>query len=478
MKKNLLTLLLIGLAYISQAQSVTDAFMFSSSNYQGTAKSLAMGSAIGAVGADFTCLAINPAGMGLFRSTDISITTDLALDLATTSCYGNQEKVIRPNFSIDNFGYVQTWKPKKQSGLRHFQVGIGYNRINDFNNRAYAKGINNKNSMIDMYANEAQGLSEEELRTYYPMDIYQAWETYLLDTMNGSYISRVPTGDLLQAHNIYSYGKITEWTVAFSGNLWDRVFFGVSIGLPYIKNHILKDYREEVVHPSEDSDLEKWAYDDYLHRKGGGSNIKLGAIVFPMSWLRLGVAYHSRTVYELDETWITSTESFFAGNHKYSKDGETEYFYEFSTPRRFIASAAVLFGRDGMISVDAEWLNYGIAFFNDIQYDYSSLNEEIAQSYTSTMNIRVGADYKINGCYLRGGFVYNGSPYGLQETDKRFMSASVGAGIPVSGAFIIDLAYAYNFMRDQYYMYNYYDVQPITLKRHGSNISATFRLKL
>ena len=357
------------------------------------------------------------------------------------------------------------------------QWGVGYNRINDFNHYVHVKGINETSSMTDLYVNEIQGLTESELKTYYPMTIYQAWKTYIIDTLNGNYVSMVPPGKLLQEQNMYSLGKITEWTLAVSGNLWDKVFFGVSIGLPYIKNNMIRVYREEVLEHSEDSDLREWEYEEIIHRKGRGSNIKLGAIVYPMSWLRLGVAYHSRTEFEIDETWETTTEANFNGFNP-SESQASEYFYEFNTPRRFIASAALLFGRNGMISVDAEWLNYGSGFFYDIQYDYTNLNDDVAQNYTSTMNIRVGADYNINGYYLRGGFTYNGSPYGFNETDKRFISASIGTGIPISSAFIIDISYAYNFMGDHYYLYNYNDIEPVAFKRQGSNLSTTLRLKI
>ena len=59
------------------AQGVDDACLFSQTYYQGTAKALGMGNAMGAVGGDMASVCINPAGMGIYRSTEF--TTPLSL---------------------------------------------------------------------------------------------------------------------------------------------------------------------------------------------------------------------------------------------------------------------------------------------------------------------------------------------------------------------------------------------------------------
>lgn len=66
MKKHLLIIMIL-LPFFAKAQEDTDLFDFSSVIIQGTAKSAAMGNAMGAVGSDFSSMAINPAGLGMFR---------------------------------------------------------------------------------------------------------------------------------------------------------------------------------------------------------------------------------------------------------------------------------------------------------------------------------------------------------------------------------------------------------------------------
>ncbi|MFM9057060.1 MAG: hypothetical protein ACKOQY_10325, partial [Bacteroidota bacterium] len=75
MFKQLSTLLLIGLLSVNSAfsQNDADALRYSMLNYGSTARSLAMGNSFGALGADFSSLSMNPAGIGLYRRSEFSI---------------------------------------------------------------------------------------------------------------------------------------------------------------------------------------------------------------------------------------------------------------------------------------------------------------------------------------------------------------------------------------------------------------------
>ena len=59
---------------VSFAQNETDALRFSQFNYGGTARFMSMGGAFGALGGDFSSLAINPAGIGIYRRSEFSFT--------------------------------------------------------------------------------------------------------------------------------------------------------------------------------------------------------------------------------------------------------------------------------------------------------------------------------------------------------------------------------------------------------------------
>ena len=78
MKKSLYPILFLLLCCLNvQAQNVDDALLFSQTYYEGTGRSMAMGNATGAMGGDVTAMCINPAGLGLYRSQELTFSTGL-----------------------------------------------------------------------------------------------------------------------------------------------------------------------------------------------------------------------------------------------------------------------------------------------------------------------------------------------------------------------------------------------------------------
>ena len=59
------------------AQNVDDALRYSQVFYNGTARFMSMGGAFTALGADLSAIRLNPAGTGVFRSSEASLTPQL-----------------------------------------------------------------------------------------------------------------------------------------------------------------------------------------------------------------------------------------------------------------------------------------------------------------------------------------------------------------------------------------------------------------
>ena len=113
--------------------------MFSQTYYQGTAKALGMGNAMGAVGGDMTSVCINPAGMGIYRSTEFTTTLSLMDNYLSSTYYGTTNGANRMRLSIPNLGYVSTKQRSNYKPLRYTQFGIGLTRTNDFNMHTLAR---------------------------------------------------------------------------------------------------------------------------------------------------------------------------------------------------------------------------------------------------------------------------------------------------------------------------------------------------
>ena len=71
--------LLLALAAPLGAQSLEDAYRFGGLDYTGTARSMALGGAMGAVGCDLGSIGINPAGSAVAGYSQVTLTPGLSL---------------------------------------------------------------------------------------------------------------------------------------------------------------------------------------------------------------------------------------------------------------------------------------------------------------------------------------------------------------------------------------------------------------
>ena len=83
MRKTAITFLLMLAAAASYAQSAYDGLLFSENNYEGTARSVAMGNAFTALGGDLGSITINPAGSAVAGYSQFTITPGLTFTAST-----------------------------------------------------------------------------------------------------------------------------------------------------------------------------------------------------------------------------------------------------------------------------------------------------------------------------------------------------------------------------------------------------------
>lgn len=485
MKKHILTSILVLSAATVFAQGSDDACLFSQTYYQGTAKALGMGNALGAVGGDMTAVCINPAGMGIYRNGEFTTTLNLLDNYERSTYYGTSNGANKMRLSIPNFGYVSAKQKSNYRKLRFTQYGIGLTRTNDFNIHTYAKGLNPTSSKIDNYLSQIDGLSESDIQSMFPYTIYPAWSTYLIDLYEDEqglyYSSPVPQGGIMQAQENNFKGRSEEWTFAISGNYAERFFIGASFGIQHLKRVGVRAFEESMpAHSDIGTDFNRWNYTEDIESRGLGINSKVGFIYHANSWLRFGAAFHSPTLYSFDESWQTQTESQIGGVKRKSISQESNYEYTFFSPLKWVGSMAFVIGRRGMISLDTEYTNFGMAKFNATDWDYSDVNADIKNTYGRTLNFRLGSEWRVNDSYVRVGAGYYGSPYGIGKSDGSVKKASCGISVPVSEDTTFDFAYELTYGKSGIYLYDAGElgIEPISQRQFKSNLAATLKVRL
>lgn len=456
MKRYNIILIIVLFSMAAYSQLADDALRFSQIYYQGTARSMAVGGAFGALGADFSTASTNPAGMGLFRTGEFSITPEVFNRNVSSVYNGSLAESSRTVFDLSNLGYVIVKPLSTGKGWKFFQFGMGMNRLNNFNSSIIMQGENASNSKLDVYKELADGTHYDYLESEDPYELYPAWYLYLIDTIPGTvdqYFTPVPFAGVLQQQRVTTRGSINEWVFSFSGNYNDFLYLGATIGLPY-----LRYFRESSYAEFDNQDtipyFNNWSVTDNLETTGWGINLKLGAIVKPTEWLRIGGAFHTPTYYwSMSDRWFTTTT---ADLEWIDPDTYTSivgnFDYHMTTPLRAIGSASFLIGRNGFVSGEYEYANYTFAKFSSRGYSYSDVNQEIKSSFQATHNFRAGTEWRFSNFSFRGGYALYGSPYANNLNDGKRQMYSGGIGFKTSN-YAIDFAYVYSVMNEDYYMY-------------------------
>ena len=480
--KKTLTIFIIVLVQMSlHGQGSNDAFNFSQFGYQGTAKALSMGNALGAVGGDMTAICINPASMGLYRSSEFAMTFNILGNINASNYYGSKKYGNRMRFSIPNINFISVSQHSNFMPLRYVQFGIGLTRINDYNLHLSALGLNPTSSKIDDYLNQINGFAPDELNDFFGYTAYPAQATHLITIDDeGNYTSPIPQGGIQQRFIQDFNGRSEEWTLGYSMNFNDRLYVGMSTGFPFIKRTGYSVIEETLPEDSEiDTDFKKWSFTENVSTLGLGINFKIGLIWQAANWMRLGASVHTPTAYAMEESWQTETESNLTWTTAKNISPKSNYEYTFISPMRCTGSMAFVINEAGIISFDADYTHYGIARFSDDEYDYNNINQEIRKKYKPSFNFRIGTEWSVYSSYMRFGIGYYGSPYGLDKPDSSVKKASFGLSLPIDSSASFDFGYELSHGKRQFALYDAGDlgIEDVTQSQWRSIVIATLKTR-
>ena len=459
------------LSNIALAQNEVDALRYSQTNFLGTARSSGMAGAFGALGGDFSTLSTNPAGIGLYRQSEITFTPSFFNQSTTSNMDGTSLQDSKANFNLGNIGIVFAhYNPDAQSDWKGISFGFGYNRLNNFYNSFEMQGgVNNRGSLLDSYladANKQGGIYQN----YNPYGTQLAWNNYLLDSTGTGLVHVLPNYGETQSMSVQSSGSMGEIVLSFGGNYNDKLYLGGTIGIPQIHYSESSQYTESMGKDTSIYGFKSFEQDNNFTTTGTGVNFKFGMIYKPVDWLRIGGAFHSPSYYSMHDDYNSSmTTNFTSGNYFGAKTTNTwgpldqnfnplgtgSFDYSLTTPGSVIGSLGFVLKDIGMIDVDYEYINYASAHLSSsTPGDFQAANQAISNEYTSTGNLHVGAELRIlNPLSLRLGYAYYGSPYksgvGFDGSGSS-MSYTAGLGFREKN-FFMNLAYVLRQTKSNYY---------------------------
>lgn len=480
MKKVIILSVLLGFTFASQAQTFEDAVQFSRIQNWGTARSAGMAGAFGALGGDLSTLSSNPAGIGVFRKSEISITPSLNFANTKATDYSPKDN----SFQLGDLGAVFAFY-SPNFDWKGINFGINYTNLNNFNRKTDQVIWNSSTSLLDVLAASSGNYPSDELNSFRN---YLAYQCYLInrnkdeeDPNFGYYHSIFHNGEIVaQTKRMKEDGNQGEYAFSFGTNYKDKLYLGLTIGIQSIWYKMHSGYTEA---PSENSPsgLDYYTYYEYKKMNGVGTNLKFGVIYRPIPEIRLGAAIHTPTWYNMNYSMATSIYSSFYTSQDPSNGREgydfdfysPDYSVDFNmrTPWRAMLSMATVLNQKAIVSVDYEYVNYQNANISEIEDDYDgsmeqTTNQDIEDYLRATHNFRVGAEYRFNSLFsLRAGYAFWDSPY-HNETHKnynRIQAFTAGAGLNF-GMFYCDAAFIHKFSENETVFYSYYDIQAEPVK--------------
>ncbi|MEO6813675.1 MAG: aromatic hydrocarbon degradation protein [Ginsengibacter sp.] len=493
------------------AQEPADALRYSYLTQNGgTARNQAIGGAGASLGGEFTSLFINPAGLGFYKTGDFLLTPGYSIKSDKSNYLNSPAKSSENKLNLGASGILFS-TPSTNKNIRSITIGIGINRSADFNNQIYYKGLNKSSSFSEKYLEElrnANATNPDSALSAFPYGSSLALATWLISPTYNADSSQVtgyrtqanPADGLNQENTINTSGGITDVAIGTGINLKDKWYFGGTLTFPFLRYTRNATYRESDASGNTNNDFNYFEANETLETKGIGINGKFGVIFKPVESIRLGLAVHTPTFYQLTDDYVaqvvTDLEGYGgAGIKKYSSTDITNgqplhSKYNISTPWRLIVSGSYVFRETadvqqqrGFVTADVEYVNYKDMSFHaadnnaDSKSYYKSLNSTIDNLYKNTINVRLGGELKFNTIMFRLGGAYYGNPYKNESADV--IKVSGGLGYRKRGMFI-DLTYVYSLSKDIHYPYLLEDKPnvPAMLKNNAGNIVATLGFKI
>ncbi|MDN4754598.1 hypothetical protein QYZ87_08720 [Porphyromonadaceae bacterium W3.11] len=533
MKKiyTVLGLLLMGASFLSAyAQAPTDAYRNIKTGTQGSARSQALGGAMGAVGADASASYINPAGAGLFQRNTLSLGFDLGKWNTTTEGMGGKTDADK---FLGNFNHVSYFFPGsliKLSGLNYIKINGGISYEKEYNyNRSYGLlsgpmpgGITDLMVFRAINRGVPAGdyLRDKEYDPFInPVDPIVAMG------MNGAFIIEVPYNDLKSTEfksnlfvkdgnnniqyllpissdlNVTEKGGRNSTDLTMAVNLNDMYFFGASLRFGTSTYSRYSMYREDF---ETDSYLE---YGNMLSTNGTSFGLNLGAMVALGDYARLGISYLTPQYAKYDESYRATTRllNMDLPEDKRQIDFDTEDYrssYGMLMPGKLTVSAMAFLGRYGFISYDYQYRNLGSSkLLLPDSFDETFESQFIKEDYGSESTHRVGLEVRPLGWMtIRGGYSFTSNPMKVADLKqdpikedlyynvpssgmiadftlpRSFSTYSVGLGFNLTRDLAIDMAYVHSKREQAVYPFSGYsftaqDGNPYELSVRGGKLS-------
>lgn len=443
----LLCIFLTGSSVLVFGQNEQDALLHSLFSSTGSARSLGLGGAASAVGADLSAASLNPAGLGFYRRSEFGITPTFRVIQNNADYLGSLNSTTKSNFGIGSWGFAlfnqvyidngRRREPAKR-GLKSYTIAFGQNQVDNYYREVRASGYNELSSITDMFAERANGVFSEQLLSDVNSVEGMAFNVFAIDTLAGSLTQYFPAfnnGRVDQDLQMIETGRNNEWFISFGGNFNDKLYLGATIGIHSIKysqqfilqendvNNLHEFYQNNPQDPNFPLEFPAASleFEDEFSTSGSGINGKFGLIYRPADAFRIGISVQTPTYLDLVDEFsnrlvLEGDEGVLDGPQSIQSTAGI-FEYRLRTPYRATLGLMYIIGKQGFISADIDMTDYSssnlstnVPINSGGFYDFEGENASIKTSYQSAINVRLGGELRTDPFRLRAGAAYYSTP--------------------------------------------------------------------
>lgn len=421
----------------------TDAFRYTYRPLPtGSARTLALGGAQGALGGDAATLVVNPAGIGLFRRAEVAVGLDYGSSDIQSTYLGESNNAGRGKVGFSHAAAIFA-TPQGTPG-QSIQFGISYVRSHDFRQNSYYQANNPYSTLADVWTEEAAGIHagvfESEAANNEIYDLASlAYATFVInpyaDDSTQYYtefrdVNNRLVAPVSQEERIKESGNRSVFNITAGGNIQEKVYWGATVGVEVINYQRENTYKERLTRAAADGELQAFTLRQRYTATGGGLYLGLGVIVRPIESLRLGASIQTPTGFSIYETSTASMESESVGFSKVSASMlPYEYDFRYRSPWRATGSLFWQIKKYGFVTADIEWTPFrqmGVSGSDDA-FDESGERRAIQETFRNTLQARLGLEARLGSWYIRSGMCYTPSP--LQKSQDYYEAIAFTGGL-------------------------------------------------
>ena len=373
MLKKYLTVLSVSAFFFAQAQNVSvlknTIDVYNGGGFGGSAKYNGMAGSMGALGGEASAAMINPAGIGVAISSNISGTLSIDNLKNKSTLAGASKEYSINKTDLGNISGIASFQLLTETPWKFINIGVNYSS--------------------------------------------RSLEDYVETPGNNNLTYTIPaTSDILSyaGHAFNRYGSVDKMNIAIGANYDNQIYIGTGLNFHGAR---IDQYDSAAFYSAVNKRTDYYEKQDTPYTEdASGFSANIGIIGKISQEFRLGAALETPTWWTINRVY-----NYYASPN----DGTAAEDRKLRTPMKATLSAAMVPTKNFAVNID-----YTIGLGKNKYKEYGSAERELNNFYSNysqnNSEIKIGAEYRIKNLRLRGGYAFESSP--LKSVDLTELSVN------------------------------------------------------